>query len=63
MYRKARVYICDICGCSKEGTLLTSDFDSWYILPRGWHGSDRRNGVCICRECYAAMEKVKESLQ
>lgn len=61
MYRKAKIFICDICGCEKEGVLLTSDFDSWYILPRNWQGSDRKNGVCICEKCYNAIKKVKES--
>lgn len=58
---RARVYYCDLCG--RSVTLLPE----WrgyetprYWLPKGWTGSYRKRGCCLCPECSEAVRAEKE---
>jgi hypothetical protein len=61
MYRKVRgrVYTCDMCG--ETVTLVAEPHgygQSYYEFPRGWSGSYRKSGVCLCPRCSEAYKRA-----
>lgn len=60
MWRKERVYTCDICGAEEFAKLEFADvFNSYYTLPDGWKGSSKKNGFCICQKCAHGLKWLK----
>lgn len=51
-WRKARVYKCAICRTEEPGLVYD-------MLPLGWHGSGRKNGDCLCAECYMNIMRAR----
>lgn len=69
MYKEKRHYFCSICGQEDVATVDeiyrhmlygVSDRILYSNLPKGWKGSHRRNGDCICDKCYRAMQRLKK---
>lgn len=56
---KAEFFVCLMCN-RREEVKWTSFHDKPFAvlirkLPDGWHGSVRKNGECLCRNCYGKM--------
>ena len=62
MWRKKRVYICDMCR--REAPVRVSSYDTGNVMypPQGWTHSGGRNGITLCDTCtqvYVAMLKTE----
>ena len=60
MWRRARVYKCDICGKEEVGRMIyTWDIDVSWTLPKDWNGSEGKKASCFCKECTEAIKEVR----
>lgn len=56
VWRKTRVFKCDICKAEKPA-------EQGVYLPIGWTGSEKKNEPCICDWCNSALKKIKKEVR
>lgn len=60
-YRMEPIFNCAICGEMATAAAWESMPFGYKVLPSGWVGSTRKNGICYCERCAAAIRELVDA--